>query len=133
MNYIYSLRPFLTVVSFALVMSSAASVADEYRPAEFLNLDLSKAALSPKPLAPPNTFGPVPAKAGSDGDVTGAQARAEPEPHLARKQHARVQNPQVPTRTRLAHRHGNPLDAQAMDTRIQAWPCKSGAICKWKQ
>jgi hypothetical protein len=33
----------------------------------------------------------------------------------------------------LAHRHRNPLDAQAMDTRIQVWPCKSGALCKWKQ
>jgi hypothetical protein len=36
-------------------------------------------------------------------------------------------------RTRLAHRHRNPLDAQAMDTRIQKWPCRSGGgICDWK-
>jgi hypothetical protein len=38
-------------------------------------------------------------------------------------------------RIRLAHRHGNPLDAraQAMDRRIQTWPCRSGGICNWKQ
>jgi len=34
---------------------------------------------------------------------------------------------------KLARRHGNPLDAQALDTRIQTWPCKSGGICDWKQ
>jgi len=33
----------------------------------------------------------------------------------------------------LARRHGNPLDAQAFDTRIQVWPCKSGGICDWKR
>jgi hypothetical protein len=33
----------------------------------------------------------------------------------------------------LAHRHGNPLDAQAKDVRIQKWPCRSGAgICAWR-
>ena len=26
----------------------------------------------------------------------------------------------------------NPLDAQARDTRIQTWPCRSGAICGWQ-
>jgi hypothetical protein len=35
-------------------------------------------------------------------------------------------------RTHLARRHRNPLDAQAMDTRIQTWPCKSGGICNWR-
>ncbi len=36
-------------------------------------------------------------------------------------------------RTKLAHRHRDPLDAQAMDTRIQTWPCRpgSGGICNW--
>ena len=47
--------------------------------------------------------------------------------------HARVDKPKGAARTRLAHRHGNPLDAQAFDTRIQAWPCRSGGICDWKQ
>jgi hypothetical protein len=36
-------------------------------------------------------------------------------------------------RTEIARRHTNPLDAQAMDTRIQVWPCKSGGICDWKR
>jgi hypothetical protein len=59
--------------------------------------------------------------------------------------HARVDEPRGAARTKLAHRHGNPLDAQARDTRIQAariqphphriqtWPCTSGGICDWKQ
>ena len=47
--------------------------------------------------------------------------------------HARLEKPKGAARTRLAHRHSNPLDAQAFDTRIQAWPCKSGGICNWKR
>ena len=47
--------------------------------------------------------------------------------------HARLEKPKGAARTRLAHRHSNPLDAQAFDTRIQAWPCRSGGICDWKQ
>jgi len=47
--------------------------------------------------------------------------------------HARLEKPKGAARTRLAHRHSNPLDAQAFDTRIQAWPCKSGGICDWQQ
>jgi len=37
-------------------------------------------------------------------------------------------------RIRLAHRHRNPLDAEAMDTRIQKWPCRpgEGGICNWQ-
>ena len=33
----------------------------------------------------------------------------------------------------IARRRGNPLDAQAFDTRVQVWPCKSGGICNWKR
>ena len=42
--------------------------------------------------------------------------------------------PKGSARIRLAHRHRNPLDAQAMDTRIQKWPCRSGGggICDWR-
>ena len=134
----YSLRIFLVFVSSALVMSSALALPDEYRPSEFLTLDLSKAALSPKPLGPPNTFGSVSSKARTDGDVTGSHAHDRPAPNPAREQsvartdHASAEKPRGAARTRLAHRR-NPLDAQAMDTRIQVWPCKSGALCKWKQ
>ncbi len=68
--------------------------------------------------------------------VEAAQARAEPRsaprrgPPVAQ---ASVEKPRGAARNRLAHRHGNPLDAQALDTRIQTWPCKSGGICDWKQ
>ncbi|MEO7384615.1 MAG: hypothetical protein ABIU18_06750, partial [Novosphingobium sp.] len=44
----------------------------------------------------------------------------------------RAEKPRGAARTQLARRHGNPLDAQASDTRVQVWPCKSGAICNWK-
>jgi hypothetical protein len=47
--------------------------------------------------------------------------------------HARAEKPRGAVRARLARRHGNPLDAQAFDTRIQVWPCKSGGICNWKR
>jgi hypothetical protein len=49
-----------------------------------------------------------------------AQARTErPAPH---KPHT------------LVALHGrNPLEAQARDTRIQVWPCRSGGICNWKR
>jgi hypothetical protein len=42
--------------------------------------------------------------------------------------------PKGSARIKLAHRHRNPLDAEAMDTRIQKWPCRSGegGICEWK-
>jgi hypothetical protein len=30
--------------------------------------------------------------------------------------------------------HGrNPMEAQARDTTVQTWPCKSGGICNWKR
>jgi hypothetical protein len=45
----------------------------------------------------------------------------------------RPEKPRVAARTKLVRRHGNPLDAQAFDTRIQVWPCKSGGICNWKR
>jgi hypothetical protein len=58
---------------------------------------------------------------------------AETAPHRATLvAHARPEKPKGAARTRLAHRHSNPLDAQAFDTRIQTWPCKSGGICDWK-
>ena len=129
----YSLRIFVVFVSSVLVMSSALALPDEYRPSEFLTLDLSRAALSPKPLGPANSFGPVPTKARADSDVLGWHAHARTAERPQRTEHVNAEKPRGTARTRLAHRHRNPLDAQAMDTRIQVWPCKSGALCKWKQ
>ena len=146
-------RVFAAVFAAVLLFVSGASMAAEYRADEFLNLDLSKAVLSPTPLGPPAEFEPVPVEAKSEPSgvlpnadtrkveitkVKAAPERAELSP--ATRREARVS--QVGTerrrgasRVKLAHRHGNPLNAQAMDTRIQKWPCKSrgGGICGWKQ
>ena len=134
-------------VAVALVLAGGGIArADDYKPDEYLGLDLSKAVLSPKRLGPETQFAPVALEA--KGETKGgneAQARAEPvdvpkkvaaervhvsEPKIA---HTRSAQPRGAARTRLAHRHGNPLDAQAMDTRIQTWPCRSGGICAWKR
>ena len=47
--------------------------------------------------------------------------------------HARAEKPRAAARIKLARRHSDPLNAQAFDTRIQAWPCNSGGICNWKR
>ncbi len=149
-------------VSALAVMLAAGSVAlaDEYRPSEFLGMDLSTAVLSPKPLGPPAEFAPVAVEAKSEAkSEAGSEVKANPasEPYWAREElktepreiavedvhvtpphriaHASHGKANGLAPTRLAHRHGNPLDAQAMDTRIQKWPCKSGSggICGWKQ
>jgi hypothetical protein len=132
-------KVFIPLVGAMLLASSGFSVADEYRPHEFLGLDLSRAVLSPKPLGPPAQFAPVPIEAKADWRGEGTQARAErkAEPktviHKTRIVHARMEKPGGAARTKLARRHSNPLDAQAFDTRIQVWPCRSGGICNWKR
>ena len=141
--------PFAVAVALVLAMSGVAR-ADDYKPDEYLGLDLSKAVLSPKRLGPETQFAPVAMEAKG-----GSEARAElvdvpkkvaaervhvAEPKIADTKiahakiaHARSAQPRGAARTRLAHRHGNPLNAQAMDTRIQTWPCRSGGICNWKR
>jgi len=130
-------------IAVALVLAGAGIArADDYKPDEYLGLDLSKAVLSPKRLGPETKFAPVALEARGGNE---AQARAEPigvpkkvaaervhgaEPKVG---HARSAQPRGAARTKLARRHGNPLDAQARDTRIQTWPCRSGGICNWKR
>jgi hypothetical protein len=143
-----------------VLLASTASMAAEYRPDEFLGLDLPKAVLSPTPLGPPTTFAPVPVEANADAKADAATkveiaktdhatgmrpqviSKNVMSKHVLSKHalhqgtavaHARVEKPRGAARTRLAHRRGNPLDAQALDTRIQTWPCNSGGICNWKQ
>jgi hypothetical protein len=129
-------------VAIALVLAGGGIArADDYKPSEYLGLDLSKAVLSPKRLGPETQFAPVALEAKGGNE---AQARAKPvdvpkkvaaervhvsEPRVA---HVKPAQPRGAARTKLAHRHGNSLDAQAMDTRIQTWPCRSGGICNWK-
>jgi hypothetical protein len=141
---------FIAMLCAMLLAWSSLSMADEYRPDEFLGLDLSKAVLSPKPLGPPAEFAPVAVEARTEPASEGAQARVEPKAHgnsvvprntvipgnnVSRTTlaHVRAKKPRGAARTKLARRHGNPLDAQARDTRIQVWPCKSGGICDWQR
>jgi hypothetical protein len=140
------------VLGAVLIAGGAASAAD-YKPDEFLTLDLAKAVLSPKPLGPESSFAPVAVEAKGDTAsgvlaqnsakkvaierVEIAPARAEPTTaarHDGRLAEAHSAKPRGAARARLAHRHGNPLNAQAMDTRIQKWPCNPdmGGICAWQ-
>jgi hypothetical protein len=148
---------FTAMLGAMLLAWSGLSMADEYRPDEFLGLDLSKAVLSPKRLGPASEFAPVAVEARTDPESEGAQARVEPKAHaksvVARNvvvpgnsvvpgniivprtklAHMRAEKPRGAARTKLARGHGNPLDAEARDTRIQVWPCKSGGICDWQR
>jgi len=141
-----ALRAGFTVFGAALLLSASASVAAEYRPEEFLRLDLSKAVLSPKPLGPPAEFAPVAveAKGETKGDRTSkntaevipAASKVAPKVARSRRQAAAPAHSEMSkglAHHKLARRRGNPLDAQAMDTRIQVWPCRSGGICNWRQ
>jgi hypothetical protein len=135
------------IFAAALLASGSASAAD-YRPGDFLNLDLSKAVFSKTPLGPPAEFAPVAVEAKGDRGSEPAWARNDlkVEPKQVPTRMVKAAQPHRPThvasvkehgsaRARLAHRHGNPLDAQAMDTRIQTWPCRAGGggICDWKR
>src|SRR5258708_36816918 len=69
-------RAFAVAFCAGLLISLVPAMADEYRPDEFLGLDLSKAVLSPKRLGPDTEFAPVPVEAKADRR-DGAQARTE--------------------------------------------------------
>ncbi|MCJ9704227.1 hypothetical protein MOV74_24380, partial [Bradyrhizobium sp. SHOUNA76] len=63
-------------VAVALVLAGGGIArADDYKPDEYLGLDLSKAVLSPKRLGPETQFAPVALEARGGNE---AQARAEP-------------------------------------------------------
>ena len=126
---------FAAIVCVLLPLAwSGLSMADEYKAGELLGLDLSKAVLSPKPLGPPAEFAPVPIEARADRVSEGAPARAERVTHpKIRMAHLRNEKPRTAAHTRPARGHGNPFDAQASDTRIQVWPCKSGGIRNWQR
>ncbi len=127
------------LICTTLLAWSGPSIADQYRADQFLGLDLSKAVLSPKPLGPETHFAPFPVEAASDHDRqaprTRAETKAAPDVWSPRvgPAHLGVKKPRhARTGARApAHGHGNPLDAQAFDTRIQVWPCRSGGICNW--
>jgi hypothetical protein len=123
----------IAVICTTLLAWSGFAAAEEYLPDQFLSLDLSTAVLSPKPLGPPAAFAPLAVEARADRASEPAPVRVARVTHpKIRVATIRAEKPRGAGRTRLAHRHGNPLDAQAFDTRIQVWPCRSGGICNWK-
>jgi hypothetical protein len=125
---------FAAVICAAFLAASNSSMADGYKPDEFLSLDLSKAALSPKLLGPPSQFEPLRVEDKADAQNRPAHVNAEPKVVAKiRVAHAHAQKRHGVARTQLARRHSNPLDAQAFDTRIQVWPCRSGGICNWQR
>jgi len=130
---------FIATIAAIVLAWSGPSVADEYRADEFLSLDLSKAVLSPRPLGPAAGFAPGPLDVtvdrGSNRARASVQVEAEPKVvvHNTRITHQRTAQPRLVARTKFAHHHRTPLDAQAFDARIQVWPCKSGGICNWKR
>ena len=139
---------FAAALCTGLLMSGSAALADEYRAGEFFGLDPSQALLSPKRLGPETQFAPVRIEARTDRrpvktervvvSKAAAPKIAERKTHVvhapkARVVQQRVEKPRGAVRTKLARRHSNPLDAQARDTRVQTWPCKSGGICGWQR
>jgi hypothetical protein len=116
----------------AHLLAGSSAFADEYRPDEFLKLDLSQAALSPNLLGPAAQFKPVAVEAKVDPAAKAAPVRTAEAKPVRTVKVTRTARHHPAVRTRLAHRHSNPLDAQAFDARIQAWPCKSGGICNWR-
>ena len=122
-----------------LLMSGNAALADEYRAGELIGLDLSKALLSPKRLGRRRSS----PRSGSRREPIARPVKTErvvvpkaAAPKTSRCSHVvqeRAEKPRGAARVKLARRHTNPLDAQARDTRIQTWPCKSGGICGWQR
>jgi hypothetical protein len=161
----------------AMVLAwSGVSAAQQYRPNEYLNLDLSRAVLSPQPLGPAASFAPGPLDVTVDRGKDAAPASAElvVDPKTVPTAAVHADNNSTPQnsapnnstpknstpktalktaapgmgadRVRTAERsvlhkpralvalHGrNPMEAQARDTTVQTWPCKSGGICNWKR
>ncbi len=133
-------RVFAAVACATFVALGTPASADQYRPHEFLSLDLARAVLSPKRLGPPAEFAPVAVQARTDANSVVAEPKAgqQPTARASRLTEKPVAKPRGAARTKLARRHGNPrqgnpLDAQAMDRSIQTWPCRSGGICSWKR
>jgi len=134
---------FAAALCTGLLISGGAALADEYRAGELFGLDPSQALLSPKRLGPATQFAPVRIEARTDRKPVKtervvvpkvAAPKTQPKTYVAAHvAHERAEKPRGAARTKLTRRHANPLDAQARDTRIQTWPCRSGGICDWQR
>ncbi|MBS0529656.1 MAG: hypothetical protein JSS22_09740 [Proteobacteria bacterium] len=129
------LKSILTVSACTLLLAASPALANGYQPNDFLKLDLSRAALSPDPLGPPAHFEQVPVEASApdSAEVTGVKTVQAQHAHVRNPRHAVRAKPTIAHPKLVRRSHGNPLDAQAFDTRIQVWPCKSGGICNWRR
>ena len=85
--------PFAVAIALVLAWGGIAR-ADDYKPSEYLGLDLSKAVLSPKRLGPETQFAPVALEAKGGNE---AQARAEPVdvPKKVAAERVRVSEPKI--------------------------------------
>ena len=137
-------RAIAAALCIGLLMSGSAALADEYKAGEVIGLDPSQALLSPKRLGPETHFAPVRIEARTDARRVKTERVVVPKASAPRTQiaarvatrvvHERDEKPRGAVRTKLmTRRHTNPLDAQARDTRIQIWPCRSGGICDWQR
>jgi hypothetical protein len=126
-------RHIAAVAGTLLMLGSGAARADPYKPGDYLLLDLQKAVLSPAPIGPPAAFEHVQIEARSDATPSApVRSAARPTPPV-RTLRTTAAKPRPPARARVARSHGNPLDANASDTRVQTWPCRSGGICAWQK
>ena len=153
-------RVWLAAIGVATLTWGGLASAQQYRADEFLSLDLSRAVLSPKPLGPAAGFtaGPldVTIDRGKDASQVDAELVVGPKtvptatvhaantsaPATALKAattakhvaHARIEQAPARKPRALVALHGrNPIEAQARDTSVQVWPCRSGGICNWKR
>src|SRR5689334_6054818 len=109
-------RVLVAAACAALLALGTAASADQYRPGEYLNLDLSKAVLSPKRLGPPAQFAPVAVEARTDGVLVTPHRVATKRVHVAEKstessraRKSRAAQSHAPARTRIAQPRRNPL------------------------
>ena len=130
------LRNLFGILTCATLVCGTAVSAADYQPGEVFRLDLSRAVLSPRPLGPEAHFEPVPIEARVGSAVVAA---AQDKPDLSRNAPASKRRSIVRSAERLrtareAMHRRSLLDAQAMDTRVQTWPCRpdSGGICNWR-
>ncbi|MDR6662276.1 hypothetical protein AB7714_24535 [Tardiphaga sp. 1201_B9_N1_1] len=116
----------------SLLACVGAAQADTYKPGEFLLLDLQKAVLSPKLLGPPASFEQVQIQAKADAKANVKADPAKAAPRLVRAQSAKPVAQRAAAQKKVARR-SNPLNANAADTRVQVWPCRTGGICSWQK
>jgi len=138
---------FIAMLCTTLLAWSVLSMADEYRPDEFSPRTFRRRYFAEAAWACVE-FAPVAVEAEPIGKRS-AQApwnqahakRVVSRTRCSREQRCSQEGASAyargatggAARTKLARHHGNPLDAEARDTRIQVWPCKSVHLRLQKQ